>query len=293
MKRIHLMIVPTLILILGFTGCDNSGVSRSSYPDRSQETKAEADAIRAEQEQRNQAIDRDLQQAMTSLSFSKQQSSDKARLERDKIAFERDQKIQPLEAQINDAEAKAKRECERVDQEAKTKAATANSEDVAKIKAEATIRTTEIKSETAKQTAELEADIRTAQQAAQVRVTQVDDKEAKELSALDAKRIEAENHAREARLLVAKETTDKLDVLAKDSAKRQTQRAEADDRITSSVRQSIVRQGNGAQGITVTTNQGVVVLTGTAGKESIRQAIVKDAEKIEGVVRVEDRIAVH
>lgn len=295
MKPTHLLIVPALAILMGFTGCDN-GTARNDYPDRSQETKAEADAIRSEGDRREQLIDRDLQQTKTSLAFAKQQNADKARLERERIKLERDQKIQPQEAKKAELEAKAKRECERIDKDAEAKATNAGTEEAAKIRAEAASRAAEVKNENAKEVAEIDADIRAAKQAADMRLANVDEGEAKEQAAIDAKRIEAENKARDERLKVATQTNEKLDRLAKDSAdrrERQGSRAATDDRITSAVRQNIARHGERAQDVKIATDNGVVVLSGAVPNETTRREIVKDTEKVSGVVRVEDRIAVH
>ena len=295
MKSINLIIVPALAIVLGITGCDD-GSARSDYPDHSQETKAAADAIRSDRERREQAIDRELQQTNTSLAFTRQQNADKARLERERITLERDQKLQPLEAQKADVEAKAKRDCERVDQETAAKLATVNGEEAAKVRAEGDRQIAEIKSSAATKTADVNGNIRTAKQDGATRLAHVDEGEAKEQAALDAKRIEAENKAREARLVVASETTEKLDRLAKDSAQRQEKTnalSASDERITSAVRQDLARHGEHAQGVTIATDQGVVVLGGTVPNESVHREIVTDAGKIKGVVRVEDRIAVH
>ncbi len=294
MKPIPLMIVPALAIALAITGCDGTS-ARGDYPDQSQTTRAEADAIRSDRERREQAIDRELQQTTTSLAFAKQQNANKARLERERITLERDQKIQPLEARRTQDEAKVKRDIERIDEESAAKLATVSGEEATRIRAEAASQIAEIKSKAAARNAEVEADIRAAKQDAQPRLANVEDGLAKEQADIAAKQVAAENKARDARLQVAKESTDKLDALARDSAKREKEHAGvvvADDNITKSVRENIVRHKDGAKDVTVTTDRGVVILSGTVANDAVRKDIIAAAGKVDGVVRVDDRISV-
>ena len=291
MRPTHALIVPALIAVIGLTGCNDT--ARGDYPDRSPQTRAEADAIRSDGDRRVQNIDRELQQTQTSLAFTRQQNADKAKLERDQIALERDQKVKPLQAKKAEIEAKSKRECERIEQDAESRAAGANTEEAARIRAEAATKVAQARSDEATQVAEIDTDIREAQQAAQKRLANVDEGEAKMQADVDAKRLAADTKAREQRLKVQEETTAKLDRLAKDSADRQGDRTETDERITSQVRQNIARHGEPAQKITVATDNGVVQLGGEVSTETVRRAVVTDAQKIDGVVRVDDRIAVH
>lgn len=299
MKTSTLILVPALALIIGLSGCNDS-TARSDYPDRSAETRAEADAIRRDGERREEIIDRDLQQTLTSLAFAEKQNADKAKLERERIAIDRDRKIQPLEAEKAEVEEKAKRECAQIDRETESKIATVAGDEAAKIKADAASRTAEIKRDSTARIAEIEADIREAKQAAQNRLANVDEGEAKEQADIAAKRADAERKAREEKLKVKSDTTAKLDRLGKDSAeRREEQRArdadvrEEDERITAEVRKDIARHGDSARGITVTTDNGVVVLGGAVKNDAVRQQVANNAQRISGVVRVDNRIAVH
>ncbi|MBA3697405.1 MAG: BON domain-containing protein [Planctomycetes bacterium] len=299
MKPASLILVPALVLALGLTGC-NDNTARSKYPDRSAETKAETDAIRRDGERREEVIDRDLQQTFTALSFSEQQNADKAKLERERIAIERDRKIQPLEAKKAAVEDKAMRDSERIDQETASKTATVAGEEAASIKAEAASRIAEVKRDAAARLAEIEPDIRDARQAAQTSLANVDDSEAKEQGKIMAKRAEAERKAREEKLTVNADTTAKLDKVGKDSAERRDERRsrdadmrEKDERITSDVQKDIARHGDSARGVTVSTDNGVVVLGGAVRNDTVRQQVASDAQRISGVVRVDNRIAVH
>lgn len=301
MKPVHhlIIIVPALAFALGLSGC-NDNTARSDYPDQTQETKAEADAIRRDGEQQEAIIERDLQQNLTALSFAQQQNATKAKLERERIALERDQKVQPLEAKKAEAEAKAKRDADRIDQETDAKVASANGDDAIRLKAEAASSVAEVKREAASRVAEIDADIRAANQSAQTRVTNVNEGEAKEQADIAAKRAEAERTAREARLKVKNDTTAKLDRVGKNSADRRDEQRtrdaevrETDARITSAVQKDIAKHGDSVRGVTVATDRGVVVLSGAVTNDTVKHKVVNDAQRVSGVVRVDDRIAVH
>lgn len=299
MKTATLILVPALALIIGLTGCNDS-TARSDYPDRSTETRAEADAIRRDGERREEIIDRDLQQTLTSLAFAEKQNADKAKLERERIEIDRDRKVQPLEAKKAEVEDKAKRECAEIDRETEAKVATVAGDEAAKIKADAASRNAEIKRDSTARVAEIEADIREAKQASQARLANVTEGEAKEQADIAAKRTDAERKAREEKLKVKSDTTAKLDRVGKDSAERRDeQRArdadvrEKDERITAEVQKDIARHGDSARGVTVTTDNGVVVLGGAVKNDAVRQQVATNAQRISGVVRVDNRIAVH
>lgn len=298
MNTTTLILVPALALSLGLCGC-NGEASRSDYPDRSQETRAEADAIRMDGERREEIIERDLQQSLLALSFAEKQNAEKAKLERERIEIDRDRKIQPLEAQKAELESKAKRDCERIEQETESKISTVAGDEATRVKADAASRTAEIKRDLAVRIAEIEADIRDAKQAAQVRVANVNDGEAKEQADIAAKRTDAERKAREEKLKVKGDTTAKLDRLGKESSERRddqrardTEMRKSDDRITTQVRDSLVRHGESARGVTINTENGVVYLGGTVKNDTVRQQVAADTLKISGVSRVENRISI-
>ena len=68
---------------------------------------------------------------------------------------------------------------------------------------------------------------------------------------------------------------------------------ESDQRITAKVQEDLSRHGEPTRGVTVQTDNGVVVLGGSVRDEGVRRRVVEDTQRISGVVRVEDRIAVH
>lgn len=299
MKSSTLILVPALALILGLSGCNDS-TARSDYPDRSSETRAEADAIRRDGERREEIIDRNLQQTLTSLAFAEQQNADKAQLERERIELDRDRKVQPLEAKKAEVEDKAKRDIAQINQETESKIATVAGEEATKIQAGAASRAAEITRDSTARLADIEADIREADQAAQTRLANVAEGEAKEQADIAAKRATAERKAREEKLAVNSDTTAKLDRLGEDSAeRREEQRAsnadgrEKDEHITAEVRKDIARHGDSARGVTVSTDNGVVVLGGAVKNDVVRQQVANSAQRISGVVRVDNRIAVH
>lgn len=294
----HVIIIPALALALGLTGC-NDNTARSDYPDKSQETKAEADAIRRDGERREEVIERELQQNLTALSFEQQQNASKAKLERERITLERDQKIQPLEAKKAEVEAKAKRDIERADREGETKLASATVDDAPRVKADIASSIAEIKRDAAARVAEIDAEVRAANQSAQTRIANVDEGEAKEQADIAKKRAEAEQTAREEKLKVKSDTTAKLDRVGKNSEERREElrqrdasAREADERIKSAVQKDLARHGESARGVTVDANNGVVVLGGAVKNDAVRQKVVTEAQRISGVVRVDDRIAV-
>ena len=63
--------------------------------------------------------------------------------------------------------------------------------------------------------------------------------------------------------------------------------------IATAVRDNIASHGDPARGVTVVSNQGVVVLSGAVPDETTRRTVIMGASKISGVVRVEDRLAIH
>lgn len=299
MKTASLIIVPTLVAALVCSGCNDS-TTRSDYPDRTEQTKAEADHIRRDGELRRENVERDLQQTLTALGFEEQQVVNKSKQERERIAIDRDQKVQPLMAKLDQAEAQAKREIERIDQEAKAKSANTPEAETATIEADAAKRIAAVRQEKTEKQVAIEADIREAKQAADARLAKVDENEAKEKATIATKRMEAEREAREDKLAIDRDTTTKLDRLGKDSAERRDEQRERtadqrseDQRITAEVKEDIARRGEPARGVTVSTQEGVVTLSGSVAADTVRQQVANDAQKISGVVRVDNRIAVH
>lgn len=299
MRPSSLFIIPTLALAIGLTGC-NDTANRSDYPDRSAETKAEADAIRADGDRRQDAVEREREQQLTALGFDERQNAEKAALERERIALERDREVQPLKAKKAEHEANAKRECERIEREAETKLANTSGEEAARIKADAESRIAEVKRETTEKIAKIDPDIRAANQAAEDRIANSKRDEAKKQAEITAKRAEVENNAREQKLRIQSDVTTKLDRLGKTSAERretvnerEAEAREADQRITSQVKKDLSRRGDQTSGVTVTTDNGVVMLGGTVRDDATRRTVVQETQRVSGVVRVEDRIAVH
>jgi len=298
MRFAHLFLIPTLVAACAVVGCNHD--DRAQYPDKSEETKSQADAIRVERERRDQVIDRDLQQNKTALAFEESQVGNKSKLERERITLERDELTQPLKARQDDARATSKRECDRLMLESDAKLASLNGEEATRMKAETESKTAEVKSKAADQIANAEVDIVAANQAAAKRIANVDAGEAKEKAAIALRRDQAERQAREEKLAVANQTTVKLDQLASQSQKRTDNERETeavtnekDLQISAAVRNDIAKHGEPTRGVTVVTDKGVVVLSGNVPNDTTRRTLITDAGKISGVVRVDDRLAIH
>jgi osmotically-inducible protein OsmY len=299
MRYAHVFLIPTLITAAAMVGC-NHDTTRNEYPDHTEQTKAQADAIREERDRRDQVIERDLQQNKTALAFEESQVENKAKLERERIAIERDELIQPLKARQEDARATSKRDCERLLQDSDAKLASINGEDATREKAETESKTAEVKRKAADVVANTEVDITAAYQASMNRIAKVDAGEAKEKSAIGQRREQAERQAREEHLAVASQTNAKLDRMAEKSQQRTDKEREVeavnnqkDLEIATAVRDNIASHGDPARGVTVVSNQGVVVLSGAVPDETTRRTVIMGASKISGVVRVEDRLAIH
>ena len=298
MKPHYILFIPTVIAACAITGCNHDS-ARSEYPDRSQETKAQADALHQEGARRDQVIENDLQQKKVALSFEQGQVENKAKQEREQISIERDQKIQPLKARQDEARASCKRECERIDQDTVGKIASVSGDEALRVKANAESKTAEVKRKMAEEVADAETNITKANQAADKRLANVDEGEAKQKSDIGLRRSEADRKAREDHLKVAGETTGNLDKVGKQSAERkEKQRVKSadierkDQEISTAVRKDLARRGDPTKGVTVATDDGVVMLTGAVSDEAMRREIVLDTGKISGVVRVDDRLAV-
>ena len=298
MRFSHLFLIPTLVAACAVVGCNND--KRAQYPDKTEETKSQADAIRLERERRDQVIDRDLQQNKTALAFEESQVESKAKLERERITIERDEMIQPLKARQDDARATSKRECDRLIQDSDVRLATLNGEEATRVKAETESKTAEVKRKAADLVANAETDITAANQASAKRIANVDAGEAKEKAAIALRREQAERQAREEHLTVATKTTAQLDQIAQKSQQRTDKEREVeavtnqkDLEIATAVRKNIASHGDPARGVTVVSDKGVVVLSGAVPDETTRRTVVTGAGKISGVVRVDDRLAIH
>lgn len=298
MKSFHPLFVPALVAALAIVGCGEQS-NRSEYPDRSQETKAQANTIKQESEQRDLAIKRDLEQQTTALGFEEKQVVDKAKQERERVALDRDQATEPLKLRQQEAKAAAEREAERINAEAKAKLESLNGDEATRVKAEAESKVAEARRKSAEAVSEDEAKVVRARQSADEKIAKIDEQEARQKAAIAGKRTEAERKAREAHLKVSNDTTAKMDSLGKDSAVRvkqqQTQAkevVETDARIAAAVRNNIERRGDAGRGVTVAANNGVVVLSGVVPNEIVRREIITATGKIDGVARVDDRLAI-
>lgn len=298
MKPFSPLLVPALIGALAIMGC-NEKSSRSEYPDNSPQTKAQANALHQDAERRDQVIERDLQQRMTTLGFEEKQVVDKAKQDREQIVIDHDQTIQPLKLHQQEARAAAEREEQRINSETNSQLATVSGEEATRIKTVADSKVADSRRSSAEIIANDEAKVVKAQQKVLEQIAKIDEQEAVKKAEIAKKRSAAERQAREDHLKVSVETTDKLDGVGKDSAVRVKQErtqeqkhTKEDARITAAVRDHLDRQGEPTKGVTVTANDGVVALTGVVSNETARRELVTATGKIDGVVRVNDQLAI-
>lgn len=298
MKPFSPLLVPALIGALAIMGC-NEKSTRSEYPDNSPQTKAQANALHQDAERRDQVIERDLQQRMTTLGFEEKQVVDKAKQDREQIVIDHDQTIQPLKLHQQEARAAAEREEQRINSETNSQLATVNGEEATRIKTVADSKVADSRRSSAEIIANDEAKVVKAQQKVLEQIAKIDEQEAVKKAEIAKKRSAAERQAREDHLKVSVETTDKLDGVGKDSAVRVKQErtqeqkhTKEDARITAAVRDHLDRQGEPTKGVTVTANDGVVALTGVVSNETARRELVTATGKIDGVVRVNDQLAI-
>lgn len=298
MRFAHLFIIPTLVV----AACAVGGCTRdtSDYPDNTEQTRAQADNIRAEKQRRDEVIDRDLQQTRTTLAFEEGQVIKKATQERQRIALDRDERVQPLMARQAEVKATSERDCERLTESSESRLLILNGEEAVRVTTETESRIAEVKRKAAEVTANTQADIAKANQDAADRTAVVDANEAKERAAIAARRDAAERAAREEHLAVAQQTSARIDQLGRQSRSRTEREREVevidhrrDEDISTAIRKDIARHGDPTRGVTVATAGGVVMLSGKVPNDTVRRTIVQDAGKISGVVRVDDRLAIH
>ncbi len=298
MKPFSPLLVPALIGALAIMGC-NEKSTRSEYPDNSPQTKAQANALHQDAERRDQVIERDLQQRMTTLGFEEKQVVDKAKQDREQIVIDHDQTIQPLKLHQQEARAAAEREEQHINSETNSQLTTVSGEEATRIKTVADSKVADSRRSSAEIIAKDEAKIAKAQQKVLEQIAKNDEQEAVKKAEIVKKRSAAERQAREDHLKVSVETTDKLDDVGKDSAARVKQErtqeqkhTKEDARITAAVRDHLDRQGETTKGVTVTANNGVVALTGVVSNETARRELITATGKIDGVVRVNDQLAI-
>ena len=298
MKPFSPLLVPALIGALAIMGC-NEKSTRSEYPDNSPQTKAQANALHQDAERRDQVIERDLQQHMTTLGFEEKQVVDKAKQDREQIVIDHDQTIQPLKLHQQEARAAAEREEQHINSETNSQLTTVSGEEATRIKTVADSKVADSRRSSAEIIAKDEAKIAKAQQKVLEQIAKIDEQEAVKKAEIVKKRSAAERQAREDHLKVSVETTDKLDDVGKDSAARVKQErtqeqkhTKEDARITAAVRDHLDRQGETTKGVTVTANNGVVALTGVVSNETARRELITATGKIDGVVRVNDQLAI-
>lgn len=296
MKPFSPLLVPAFVGVLALMGC-NEHSTRSEYPDNSPQTKAQANALHQDADRRNEVIDRDLQQRMTTLGFEEKQVVDKAKQDRDQVVIDHDQTIQPIKLHQQEAKSMAAREEQRIIADRDSQLASLNGDEATRVKTVADSKLADVNRACAETIADDEAKIVKAQLKTSERIAKIDEQEALKKTEISKKRLAAEHQAREDRLKVSVETTEKLDGVGKNSAalvkqeRNQAQKnTKEDTRINATVRDHLDRQGDQTKGVTVSTKGGVVALTGVVANETVRRDLVIATGKIDGVVRVDDQL---
>lgn len=279
-------------------GCDQQ-TARGDYPDRTEETRIQADAIRKDAAQRKEAIDREYDEKATANAFRASQVKAKAKRDREEIELEREREVAPLAAKQKEAKAKAEREREQIKADSELKLKDLGGAEADKAKAERDGKIAEAEQRAAAAVAEVADDITKAGLKAQKAKAVVDEREAKELAEVDRELAEAKTKVRERKLAIDAETNDRLAKLEKDSKTRveknrtaETQTLERDREITQKIRSDLDRDQARGGTVSIDTRDGVVVLKGTVPSEEDRRTIVSKANKVDGVVRVDDRLSV-
>lgn len=291
------LLTAAMASIVGLTGCNNDA-THSQYPDKSVETRAQAQAIRDDAQRSNDSSNRDQEQRLTALSFRTSQAEQKAKQAHEQIAINLDHALTPLKAAQDQAKATGSREREAIDQEGEGAPVNPNNEEVIRIKADKEVRKVKSQQVETDILAENEAKILALKNEAAINKAKIVENEASEKAVIKAERSEAEQQNRERKLAISIETTSKLDKLGEKSADRreETGKQEAaaerqDQNITAAVRKAIAR-GDSARDVTISTRAGIVVLTGVVASEVIRREVIADATKVVGVVRLDDKMSI-
>jgi osmotically-inducible protein OsmY len=280
------------------TGCDQQ-TARGDYPDRTQETRIRADDLRRDASQRNQAIDREYDDRATASAFRATQIKAKAKRDRDEIELGRERDTAPLVAKQKEAKAKAEREREQIKADTDLRLKDLGGAEADKAKADSEKALAEADQRAATAAASVSDDITKVNLKAQKEKAAIDEREAKELADVDRELAEAKAKARERKLAVDADLAAQLDKLEKEGKSRveKTRSAEAetqerDQRITQKIRDDLDRDKARNGAVSIDTRDGVVVLKGTVPSEEDRRSLVGKVNKVDGVVRVDDRLSV-
>lgn len=289
-----LLIVALFGVALIGGGCTDSG----RYPDQSQSTKVEADAIRDQARSRKAVIDREQDERATAIAFRERQIKDKASQDREAIVIEFQKPRPALQRQADEVRSKAERERADLDRTLAETLRNPGDRNEAQIRADSNAKRAEIDRVQAARIAEVNAETAKLDSQARERTEAINKKEAEQLAKTTEELAESKRSAAERRLAVDRETTEKLDRLGTASSKQTAsnrEQSQRDSEITSAIRSDLARDGklvSKAADVTVTTSDGVVVLTGSVPSEVERKAVVARASDMAGVRRVDDRLVV-
>jgi osmotically-inducible protein OsmY len=301
MRFMNLLPFPVLIAALIMTtGCDDF-MTRGDVPDNTPETQRAVNKVNADALVKKHDIDVAYQDQDTAIAFQEKLIRDNAAQQDVEVDIARDKVAQPLKIKIMKINAQAKTDKEAVEFEASQRLKNPGDLESA-IKAERVSRCAEIDLKATESIAAVNFDMDQATLRAQqqhFRISQDKDKQ------LADKRMELEADERVARQKksdIDKETIEKLNAISQKSADTTAQTRKADQRvrdsdmkITQAIRDDLANDRNlSALGkdIDITTTNGVVVMSGTVDNESDRQSVIAKAKKVDGVVRVDNLLAV-
>jgi hypothetical protein len=217
------IVFAAILLAFVMLGCGASG----RYPDSTPETRAKADAARNQAKVDSDRVDSELAEAVNALDFRANQIKEKARQEREASALKRDKAVQPLVARQQEARAEAEREKQRAHEDDAKLAKDATPDQVAASRAEAKRRADEAARKAEATVADAEAAIAKADADARQEKIDINERETKGLAEIEAKRVEAKNHARERHLAIDADLANRLSELEKEAARAKDANASA------------------------------------------------------------------
>lgn len=294
------VILSACLCALFTTACHES-TSRGAYPDNSADTQKQADNIRMDAQSRKEAADREFADKATALAFREGQSKEKTRQELATVDLDRDRSVAPLIAKQEALKAQGQRDKERVDNETAELLKAPGSQE-ATIQAEANSKKADIEQKTIAAVTTLVNDSDKAENVAKAKRLDIATAESQRFSAIQQERTIDEQALRKRKIAIDTDANLQLTKLGEKSGEQGTKEraaaAKTDDndrKITSAIRVRFADDKTLAartQDVQVSTNAGVVVVSGTVAGETERRAVLDQAGKVSGVVRVEDKLAI-
>ena len=282
------------------TACHESS-SRGEYPDHAAETQKQADNIRHDAQSSKEAADREFNDKSTALDFRELQSKEKTKQELATVNLERDRTVAPLVAKQEEIKAQGQRDKERVDNET-TELLKAPGSQEAPIRAEAASKKADIDQKSIAAISAITSKADKADTTAKAKRIDIATDESQRLGSLQLERTANEQALRKRKIAIDTDTNMKLNKLGEQSGERnaknrsdEAKSAENDRKITADIRGRFAEDkllSTKTQDVRVTTNAGVVVVSGTVPSDAERRSVIDQVGKVSGVVRVEDKLAV-